>query len=74
MIMTETKTTRVKEIAKESDLDFLKFAARCMLRGLSYQTARDVWYGAKKQRGWNAPTKAIVAKVLRRPVNEVFDD
>jgi len=73
MLMTETKT-RVREIAEESDLDFLHFAARCMLRGLSYQTAKDVWYGADKKRGWNTTTKALVAKVLRRPVAEVFDD
>ncbi len=74
MLMTETKTTRVQEIAAEQDLEFLKFAARCMLRGVSYQTARDVWYGAKKRRGWNKTTMAHVARVLRRPVNEVFPD
>jgi hypothetical protein len=73
MLMTETKT-RVQEIAAEQEIEFLQFAARCMLRGLSHQTAKDVWYGADKKRGWNTTTKTIVAKVLRRPVNEVFDD
>ncbi len=68
------KTTRVREIAKENELEFLKFAARCMLRGLSYQTAKDVWYGAKKKRGWNTTTKTIVSKILHRPDVEVFPD
>jgi hypothetical protein len=74
MLMAELKTTRVQEIAAEQKLEFLKFAARCMLRGVSYQTARDVWYGKKKQRGWNPTTKTLVSKVLRRPVDEVFPD
>jgi hypothetical protein len=73
MLMSDTKT-RVQEIAAEQDMEFLQFAARCMLRGISHQTAKDVWYGAKKERGWNRTTKAIVAKVLRRPVSEVFPD
>jgi hypothetical protein len=71
-LMAELKTTRVQEIADEQGLEFLKFAARCMLRGVSYQTARDVWYGAKKRRGWNPTTKALVSKVLKSPVDEVF--
>jgi hypothetical protein len=74
MLMAEIKTTRVQEIAAEQDIEFLKFAARCMLRGVSYQTARDVWYGAKKRRGWNKTTQSIVAKILRRPVAEIFPD
>jgi hypothetical protein len=74
MLMAEMKTTRVQEIANEQGLEFLKFAARCMLRGISYQTARDVWYGAEKRRGWNKTTMAHVARVLRRPVAEVFPE
>jgi hypothetical protein len=74
MLMTEIKTTKAQEIAAEQDVKFLKFAARCMLRGISYQTAKDVWYGAKKKRDWNVTTKAIVSKVLRRPVSEIFPD
>jgi hypothetical protein len=74
MLMAEFKTTKVQEIAKENGLEFLQFAARCMLRGISYQTARDVWYGAKKRRGWNKTTMAHVAKALRRPVEEVFPE
>jgi hypothetical protein len=73
--MTEMKTTNAREAAREIGVvDFRHFAARCMLRGLSYQTARDIWYGAKKKRGWTPHTQATVAKILRRPVSEIFDD
>jgi hypothetical protein len=72
MLMAEMKTTKAKDAAEEIGLDFRHFAARCMLRGLSYQTARDIWYGAKKERGWNPHTQATVSKVLRRPVDEIF--
>jgi hypothetical protein len=75
MLMTETKQkTKVQEIAEALEMDFKHFAARCMLRDLSYQTAKDVWYGVKGDRGYNAGTKLIVAKVLRRPVAEIFPD
>jgi hypothetical protein len=73
MLMTETKT-RVQEIAEDMGLNFKTFAARCMLRDLSYQTAKDIWNGVKGERGYNAGTKIIVAKVLRRPVAEVFPE
>jgi hypothetical protein len=71
--MTETKS-KVQQIAEESGMKFNEFAARCLLRNLSYETAKDVWYGKDRPRGYNAGTKVIIAKVLRRPVNEVFDD
>jgi hypothetical protein len=75
MLMTATsQKTKVQEIAEEMGLDFKKFAARCMLRDLSYQTAKDIWGGVKGSRGYNAGTKMIVAKVLRRPASEVFPD
>jgi hypothetical protein len=74
MLMTERKATKVQEIAAEQGIEFLQFAARCMLRGISHQTAKDVWYGADKKKGWNTTTKTIVSKVLRRPVSEVFPD
>lgn len=74
MLMTETKTTRVQELAADLGMTFKEFAGRCLLRKLSYQTAKDVWYGVKGERGYNEGTKIIVAKVLRRPVAEVFPE
>jgi hypothetical protein len=75
MLMTDIKQkTKVQEIAEEMGMTYKEFAGRCLLRKLSYQTAKDVWYGVKGERGYNEGTKMIVAKVLRRPVSEVFPD
>jgi hypothetical protein len=73
MLMTEAKT-RVQELAADLGMTFNQFAGRCLLRDLSYDTARDVWNGNTGDRGFNDRTKRIVSKILRRPVNEVFPD
>jgi hypothetical protein len=74
MLMTDTKS-RVQKIAAENGMSFNQFAARCLLRDLSYETARNVWYGRKVgDRGYTSGTKLIVSKVLRRPVAEVFPE
>jgi hypothetical protein len=73
MLMTETKS-RVQQIAIENGWKFNEFAARCLLRNLSYETAKDLWNGVERPRGYNAGTKLIIAKVLRRPITEVFPD
>jgi hypothetical protein len=74
MLMTDIKS-RVQRIAAENGMSFNQFAARCLLRDLSYETARNVWYGRKVgDRGYTSGTKLIVSKVLRRPVAEVFPE
>jgi hypothetical protein len=73
MLMTETKN-RVREIAADLGMSFNRFASRCLWYDLSYETAKDIWYGVERPRGYNAGTKSIVAKVLRRPVTEVFPE
>jgi hypothetical protein len=73
MLMAETKT-RVQQLAADLGMTFNQFAGRCLLRDLSYDTARDVWNGNTGDRGFNDRTKRIVSKILRRPVNEVFPD
>jgi capsid protein len=73
MLMTDTKT-RIQQIAAEDGMSFHQFAGRCLLRELNYDTARAVWNGEVGPRGFNDRTKRIVSKILRRPVNEVFDD
>jgi capsid protein len=72
MLMTDA-TTKVQELAAELGMSFNQFAGRCLLRDLSYDTARDVWNGNTGDRGFNDRTKRIVSKILRRPVEEVFD-
>lgn len=73
MLMTETKSV-IRQMAEESGMKFNEFAARCLLRDLSYETAKDIWNGDERPRGYNSGTKLIIAKVLRRPVSEVFPD
>ena len=73
MVMTETKTTRVQEVAAEIGMSYGTFIGRCLDRNLSYDTANDVWNKAGEQ-GFSKITKATVAKILRRPVDEVFPD
>jgi hypothetical protein len=71
--MIETKS-KVREIAAETGMSFNQFAARCLMRDLSYETAKDIWTGVERPRGYNSGTKLIIAKVLRRPVDEIFPD
>jgi hypothetical protein len=74
MLMVDTKS-RVQKIAAGNGMSFNQFAARCLLRDLSYETARNVWYGRKVgDRGYTSGTKLIVSKVLRCPVAEVFPE
>jgi hypothetical protein len=40
---------------------------------MSYDTANDVWTKAGVQ-GFSKITRATVAKILRRPVAEIFPD
>ena len=64
----------IREIAAETGMSFNQFAGRCLMRDLSYETAKDIWNGEPRDRGYNSGTKLIVSKVLRRPVAEVFPD
>jgi hypothetical protein len=72
--VTYKPSNRVKELAQAKGLGFLKFAGKCMLVGLSYDSAKDLWEGKFKKRGWNGSTKMIVAGILHRPIAEVFPD
>lgn len=72
MEQTQEKVNKVRELATETGLTFQQYAGRCLLHNLSYQTAKDVWYGVEKKRGYNRTTKAIVARILHKPVDEVF--
>jgi hypothetical protein len=72
MLMTETKINKVQEIAADLGMSFNHFAARCLLRDLSYDTALRVWNNKGQERGFNSGTKMIVSKILRRPVAEIF--
>jgi hypothetical protein len=67
-------TYKVRTIAEEIGLSFNHFAGKCMLAGLSYDIAQNLWKGDDRIRGFNDRTKRIVSKILRRPINEVFDD
>jgi hypothetical protein len=71
---TETMelTNKVQEIATEERMTFNQFAGRCLLRDLSYDTARDIWNNVAGPRGFNDRTKRIVSKILKRPVEDVF--
>jgi hypothetical protein len=64
----------VSEIANKKEMTFQQFAGQCLLRGLSYDTAKNVWEKAYKSRGFNATTKTIVSEILGRPVKDVFGE
>jgi hypothetical protein len=73
MIMTDTKTTKVQEVAAEIGMSYGRFIGRCLDTGMSFDTANDVWYRAGEQ-GFSKITRATVARILRRPVAEVFPE
>jgi hypothetical protein len=73
MLMTAEKT-RVQELAAEIGMSYGVFIGRCLDKGLSFDTANDVWNGKEGRRGFNQLTENTVAKILRRPVNEVFPE
>jgi hypothetical protein len=72
MVMTETKTTRVQEIAAEIGMSYGVFIGRCLDKGLSFDTANDAWNGVAGKRGYNKLTRATIARILRRTSDEVF--
>jgi hypothetical protein len=74
MLMTDEKT-KVQEIAAELGMSYGTFIGRCLDRNLGFDTANDVWTkaGTGKQ-GFSKITMATVAKILRRPVAEIFPD
>jgi hypothetical protein len=73
MLMTEIKTTKVQEIAAEIGMSYGRFIGRCLDAGMSYDTANDVWTKAGEQ-GFSRITQATVARILRRPVAEIFGE
>jgi hypothetical protein len=73
MLMTDTKTKRVQEIAAEIGMSYGRFIGRCLDMGLSFDTADDVWEKAGRQ-GFSKITQVTVSRILRRPVAEVFPE
>jgi hypothetical protein len=67
-------TNKVREIAVKKEMTFRQFAGQCLLRGLSYDTAKELWNKAEKTRGFNPITKQVAAEILGRPVKDVFGD
>jgi hypothetical protein len=67
-------TNKVREIATKKEMTFRSFAGQCLLRGLSYDTAKELWNKAEKARGFNPITKQVAAEILGRPVKDVFGD
>jgi hypothetical protein len=75
MVITEMPTkNKVREIATRKEMTFRQFAGQCLLRGLSYDTARQLWIDTEKVRGFNPITKQIAAEILGRPVRDVFGE
>jgi hypothetical protein len=72
MLMTIEKT-KIQEIAAEIGMSYGRFIGRCLDLGMSYDTANDVWNKAGTQ-GFSRITQATVARILRRPVAEVFPE
>jgi phage terminase large subunit GpA-like protein len=73
MVMAEIKTTKVQEVAAEIGMSYGRFIGRCLDSGMSFDTANDVWKFSDKQ-GFSRITQTTVARILRRPVDEIFPD
>lgn len=64
----------VREIAAEIGMSYEKFLSECVLKGLSVDTAKALWYKAERERGYFKTTQNIVADILKKSVSEVFGD
>ena len=73
MLMTDT-INKVSEIATKKEMTFNEFAGRCLLRGLSYDTARNIWKKTPRSHGYNITTKQIVSEIVGRSVRDLFGD
>jgi hypothetical protein len=73
MLMTDEKT-KVQDLAEEIGMSYGVFIGRCLDKGLSFDTANDAWRGIAGKRGYNKLTQLTIARILRRPVSEVFPD
>ena len=69
---TIAEKTVVQQLAAKKGMMFYEFAGYCLLEQLSYDTARELWYGADKVRGYNRITKKAVAAVLETSIEEIF--
>jgi excinuclease UvrABC nuclease subunit len=67
-----SKSNNVKRIAEERKMTFGRFAGVCLDKGLSYDTAKNMWDRKDKVNGWSGTVKALVSKILRHPVEDVF--
>jgi hypothetical protein len=73
-IDTMELTNKVREIATKKEMTFRQFAGQCLLRGLSYDTAKELWNKKEKVRGFNPITKQVAAEILGRPIKDVFGE
>lgn len=75
MVLPEVKqANNVREIAAEIGMPYEKFLAACIIKGLSVDTAKALWYKAERERGYFKTTQNIVADILKKPVEDVFGD
>jgi hypothetical protein len=74
VIEAMTQTNKVSEIAKKKELSYEEFLGKCIIRGLSLDTAKAVWRRADRPRGFNKTTRLIVADILGRSVEDVFGE
>ena len=73
-VMEPKTKNNVSEIAKKKEISYEVFLGRCIMRGLSIDTAKDAWNQSYRARGFNKPSKIIIADILGRPVKDVFGD
>lgn len=68
------QSNNVREVAAEIGMSYEQFASQCVLKGLSVDTAKALWYKAERERGYFKTTQNIVAGILKKPVEDVFGD
>ena len=73
-VMEQKTKNKVSEIAKKKEISYEEFLGKCIMRGLSIDTAKAAWGQEYRARGFNKPTKIIIADILGRDVEEVFGD
>lgn len=73
MVMTDTKQeNNVSEIAEEIGMSYERFLGRCVMKGLSPDTAKALWIKEERARGFFKTTQKAVSEILKRPVEDIF--
>jgi hypothetical protein len=73
-VMEPKTKNNVSDIAKKKEISYDEFLGKCIMRGLSIDTAKDAWNQAYRARGFNKPTKSIIADILGREAEDVFGE